>query len=324
VSDVVQGAGLVGLTEIEAASRRLNGIIVPTPLLPADALSEAVDAHVRLKCESLQRAGSFKIRGAYNFVSQLSDDQVSAGIITYSSGNHAQAVALAGRLRGLRVVVVMPTTAPKVKRDGAARLGAEVVFEGTTSVERRARAEAIAEREGLVIVPPFDHRHIIAGQGTVGLEIAKAWEDVDIVLAPIGGGGLASGVAASVKRLLPSAKVIGVEPVGAASMRKALDNGSPTILEEIDTIADGLAPVIAGELTFEHARDLMDDVVLVDDESIRRATELLLDRHKLVVEYSGAATTAALLTGRVKPKGGRVAVIISGGNLDPSLLAGLT
>ncbi len=229
--DVVQGRGLVGLTEIEAASRRLAGIVVPTPLLPADAISEAVDARVRLKCENLQRAGSFKIRGAYNFVSQLSDDQVSAGIITYSSGNHAQAVALAGLLRELRVVVVMPTTAPKVKRDGAQRLGAEIVFEGTTSVERQARAEEIAEREGLVIVPPFDHRHIIAGQGTVGLEIAREWADVDLVLAPIGGGGLASGVAASVKRLLPHARVVGVEPRGAgvdearARQRLALASG---------------------------------------------------------------------------------------------------
>ncbi|MEM7414527.1 MAG: threonine/serine dehydratase [Gemmatimonadota bacterium] len=324
MSDVVQGQGLVGLTEIESASRRLAGVIAPTPLLPADAISEAVGAQVRLKCESLQRAGSFKIRGAYNFVSQLSDDQISNGIITYSSGNHAQAVALAGGIRGVRVVVVMPTTAPKVKRDGAERLGATVVFEGTTTVERRARAEEIAEQEGLVIVPPFDHRHIIAGQGTVGLEIGREWSDVDIVLAPIGGGGLVSGVAASIKRMIPSARVIGVEPVGAASMRKALDNGSPAILDEIDTIADGLAPVIAGELTFEHARDLVDDVVLVDDASIRRATEMLVGRQKLVVEYSGAATTAALLAGKVDPKGGRVAAVVSGGNLDPSLFAALS
>lgn len=324
MSDVVQGQGLVGLTEIEAASRRLAGIIVPTPLLPADAVSEATGARVRLKCESLQRAGSFKIRGAYNFVSQLSDDQVARGIITYSSGNHAQAVALAGQLRGIRVVVVMPTTAPKVKRDGAQRLGAEIVYEGTTSVERRARAEEIAEMEGLVVVPPFDHRHIIAGQGTVGLEIGRDWPDVDVVLAPIGGGGLASGVAASIKRMTPSARVIGVEPAGAASMRAALDAGSPTILEEIDTIADGLAPVIAGELTFEHARDLMDDVVVVDDAAIRTATEMLVGRQKLVVEYSGAATTAALLSGKVDVKGGQVAAIISGGNLDPSILAALT
>lgn len=316
MSDVVQGRGLVGLTEIEAASRRLAGIIVPTPLLPADAVSEAVDAHVRLKCENLQRAGSFKIRGAYNFVSQLSDDQVAQGIITYSSGNHAQAVALAGKLRGVRVVVVMPTDAPKVKRDGAERLGAEVVFEGTTSVERKARAETIADAEGLVMVPPFDHRHIIAGQGTVGLEIARDWADVDVVLAPIGGGGLASGVAASVKRMLPSARVIGVEPEGAASMRAALDAGAPTLLGEVKTIADGLKPVIAGDLTFEHARELMDDVVTVTDDAIRQATAMLVHRQKVVVEWSGAATTAALLSGRVKADGGRVAAVISGGNLE--------
>lgn len=291
-----------------------------TPLLPADAVSEAVGAHVRLKCEGLQRTGSFKIRGAHNFVSQLSDDQVAQGIITYSSGNHAQAVALAGKLRGIRVVAVMPTTAPMVKRQGAERLGAKVVFEGTTSVERKARAERIAEAEGLVVVPPFDHRHIIAGQGTVGLEIANDWPDVDLVLVPIGGGGLASGVAASVKRLVPGARVVGVEPEGAASMRLALDNGSPKILEHIDTIADGLCPVIAGELTFEHARELMDDVVTVDDASILRATTMLVSRHKLVVEYSGAATTAALLSGRVEAEGQRVAVIISGGNLDPAML----
>jgi threonine dehydratase len=217
----------------------------------------------------------------------------------------------------------MPTTAPKVKRDGAQRLGAEVVFEGTTSVERKARAEAISEREGLVIVPPFDHRHIIAGQGTVGLEIAKEWPDVDLVLVPIGGGGLASGVAAAVKRMQPRARVVGVEPEGAASMRRALDNGSPQLLDHIDTIADGLAPVIAGELTFEHARDLIDDVVTVTDDSIRRATALLIGRHKIVVEYSGAATTAALLSGRVRAKGSRVAAIVSGGNLDPTVLAEL-
>lgn len=323
MSDVVQGEGLVGLTEIEAAARRLAGVAIQTPLLPADVVSEEAGATVRLKCESLQRAGSFKIRGAYNFVSQLSDQQVENGIITYSSGNHAQAVALAGKLRGIRVVVVMPTTAPAVKRDGARRLGAEVVFEGTTSVERRARAEALAEEEGLVIVPPFDHRHIIAGQGTVGLEIVRAWEDVDMVLVPIGGGGLASGTAAAVKRMKPGAAVVGVEPEGAASMRAALDYGAPRLLTEIATIADGLAPVISGELTFEHARNLLDDVVTVTDEAIREATSLLVHRQKLVVEYSGAATTAALLSGAVDARGAGVAAIISGGNLDPSLLAEL-
>jgi threonine dehydratase len=319
----VQGEGLVGLTEIEAAAHRLAGVAVRTPLLPSDAVSEAVGADVRLKCENLQRAGAFKIRGAYNFVSQLSDEQVSDGIITYSSGNHAQAVALTGKLRGIRAVVVMPTTAPKVKVEGARRLRGEVVFEGTTSVERKLRAEAIAGEEGLVIVPPFDHRHIIAGQGTVGLEIARDWPDVDVVLVPIGGGGLASGVAAAVKRMLPAARVIGVEPVGAATMRAALDHDGPTLLTEVSSIADGLLPVIAGELTFEHARELLDDVVTVDDDYIRRATGLLVKRQRLVVEFSGAATTAAMLSGAVDLKGARVAAVISGGNLDPVHLSEL-
>lgn len=319
----VQGEGLVGLTEIEAAARRLAGVAVKTPLLFSDAVSDAVGTEVRLKCESLQRAGSFKIRGAYNFVSQLSDQQVEKGIITYSSGNHAQALALTGKLRDIRAVVVMPTTAPRVKVEGTRRLGAQVVFEGTTSVERKLRAEAMAEEEGLALVPPFDHRHIIAGQGTVGLEIAREWEDVDLVLAPIGGGGLASGVAAAVKRLVPKARVIGVEPEGAASMRAALDHGAPTLLASVDTIADGLMPVIAGELTFEHARDLMDDVVTVDDAAIRAATALLVNRQRLVVEFSGAATTAALLAGKVDAAGARVAAIVSGGNLDPAYLAEL-
>lgn len=320
----VQGEGLVGLTEIESAARRLAGVAIRTPLVPADAVSERVGADVRLKCENLQRAGSFKIRGAYNFVSQLSDDQIGNGIITYSSGNHAQAVALAGKLRGLRAVVVMPTDAPAVKRHGAERLGAELHYEGTTSVERKRRAEELAAAENLAIVPPFDHRHIIAGQGTVGLEIARDWADVDLVLAPIGGGGLASGVAAAVKRMLPHARVVGVEPSGAASMRAALDTGAPTLLGSVDTIADGLKPVIAGDLTFEHASALLDDVVTVDDDAIREATSLLVGRQKLVVEFSGAATTAALLSGAVDAEGGRVACVISGGNLDPSLLAALS
>jgi threonine dehydratase len=318
-----RGDGLVGLSEIEGAARRLAGVAVRTPLLPSDALADATGAEVRLKCENLQRTGSFKIRGAYNFVSQLPDERVAAGIITYSSGNHAQAVALAGKLRNTRVVVVMPTTAPAVKREGTRRLGAEVVFEGTTSVERKLRAEAIAEEEGLVVIPPFDHRYIIAGQGTVGLEIARDWPDVDLVLVPIGGGGLASGVAAAVKRMLPNARVVGVEPRGAASMRLALDHGGPTLLDHIDTIADGLAPVICTDLTYAHVSELLDDVVLVDDDEIREAAKLLVGRQKLVVEFSGAAATAALLSKAVDAGDGRVAVVISGGNLDPSLLSGL-
>lgn len=296
-------------------------MVVHTPLLPSDILSEELGADVRLKCESLQRAGSFKARGASNFVMQLPDEQVERGVITYSSGNHAQAVALAARTRGVRSLVVMPTTAPPVKVEGARRLGAEVVFEGTTSVERRTRAEAIAEAEGYCMVPPFDHPWIIAGQGTVGLEIVEAWSDVDVVVAPIGGGGLCSGTASAVKRLRSDARMVGVEPLGAASMRAALDAGRPVALESVETIADGLAPVRAGDLTFEHVRELVDDVVTVTDEDIRDAAELLLRRQKLVVEYSGAATVAALRSGAVQEiAGAKVCAIVSGGNLDPELM----
>lgn len=319
----MRGEGLVGLTEIESAARRLVGVAVPTPLIYADSVAEKVDAQVRIKYENLQRTGSFKIRGAYNFVSQLSDEQVAPGVITYSSGNMGQALALAGKLRKVRVVVVMPVTAPKVKRDGAERLGAEVVFEGTTSLERKQRAEEIAEREGLAIVPPSDHRHIIAGQGTVGLEIARDWSDLDVVLVPVGAGGLAAGVAAAVKRIQPKAKVIGVEPEGAAAMRLALDNGSPIVLPEADTIADGLRVLIAGQLTFEHAKALMDDVVTVSDDAIRRAAAQLITRQKAVVEFSGAAAVAALLARKVEVEGLRVAAIVSGGNIDPAALADL-
>jgi threonine dehydratase len=244
-------------------------------------------------------------------------------VITYSSGNHAQAVALAARIRRTRAVVVMPTTSPRVKREGAERLGAEVVLEGTTSLERKVRAEAIAQAEGLVMVPPFDHPWIIAGQGTVGLEIVEDWPDVDTVVIQVGGGGLASGVAAAVRRLRPDARIVGVEPEGAAAMRAALDAGGPVQLARIDTIADGLAPVRAGDLTYRHLRDLADDVVTVDDAAIKGATRFLLLRQKLVVEYSGAAALAAVRAGRVKI-GGRVAVILSGGNLDPSLLPDIT
>ncbi|HSR42448.1 MAG TPA: threonine/serine dehydratase, partial [Longimicrobiales bacterium] len=262
------GGDLVSLEDVREAADRLEGVAIPTPTLPSAELSDALDGEVRVKCESLQRAGAFKIRGAYNFVSRLPREALDRGVTTYSSGNHAQAVALAAGIMGARSVVVMPTTAPEVKRRGARRLGAEVVLEGTTSLERRARAEEIAEAEGLTIVPPFDDPRIIAGQGTVGLEIHEAWPDVQAVLVPVGGGGLLSGIAAALRRLRPGVVILGVEPRGAASMRLALDQGRPVPLDTIETIADGLAPVRAGELTFEHVRDLVDDVVTVDDDAI--------------------------------------------------------
>jgi threonine dehydratase len=319
----VTSGALVTLQEIEAAANRIEGIAVRTPLLPFPELSEDLGGDVRLKCESLQRAGSFKIRGALNFVSQLPREELERGIITYSSGNHAQAVALVARLRGVRAVVVMPITTPGVKVEGAKRFGAEVVLEGTTSLHRQIRAEAIAEEEGLAMVPPFDHRFIIAGQGTVGREIVEDWREVEVVLVPIGGGGLASGTAAALKALLPHVQVVGVEPEGAPSMRAALDAGEPVTLDRIDTIADGLAPVRTGDLTFLHGRELFDDVVLVEDKMIREAASLLLSRRKLVVEYSGAAPVGALLSKAVDARGRKVVAVLSGGNLDPALMEGL-
>ena len=315
---------LVTLEAIRGAAERLRGVVVRTPLLPSPELAERSGAaEVRLKCENLQRAGAFKARGGNNFVLQLPDDAVAEGVITYSSGNHAQAVALAARIRGVRAVVVMPTTAPRVKVEGAKALGAEVVFEGTTSLERKARAEAIADAQGLAMVPPFDHPDIIAGQGTVGLEIVEDWPEVDTVLVPIGGGGLAAGIAAAVRALRPEARIFGVEPTGGASMSAALDAGHTVVLERTASIADGLLPVKAGDLTFQHIRELADGVVTVDDDAIREATRFLLHEHHLVVEFSGAATTAAVRAEAVDLRDRNVVAVISGGNLDPSFLPDL-
>jgi len=319
----VRLGALVTLPDIDAAAERIEGVALRTPLLPFPELSEDLGGEVRLKCESLQRGGSFKIRGALNFLSQLPDNEMKRGVITYSSGNHAQALALAAQLKGVRAVVVMPTTAPRVKVEGAERLGAEVVFEGTTSLHRQHRAEDLAEKEGLAIVPPFDHPFIIAGQGTVGREIAEDWPEVEVVAIPIGGGGLASGTATALKAILPGVQVVGVEPEGAASMRAALDAGEPVTLDRIDTIADGIASVRTGDLTLRHAQALFDDVVLVKDDVIRRASNLLLSRRKLVVEYSGAASLGALLSGAIDARGRKVAVVLSGGNLDPSHIGSL-
>ena len=312
--------GLVELEAIQEAQERIRPVAVRTPLYPSDVLSRELGSDVRLKLESLQRTGSFKFRGAYNFVSQLPEDVRSKGVITYSSGNHAQAVALSAQLHDTRAVVVMPTTSPQVKRDGAERWGAELVLEGTTSLERRAKAESIALERGLVMVPPFDHPSIIAGQGTVGLEIAEDWDAFDSVVVPIGGGGLCSGTAAALRRLRPGVRIFGVEPAGGAAMKAALDAGEPVTLDRSESIADGLLPVRISELTLAHVRELVDDVVLVDDDAIRSAASLLFKQQRLVVEFSGAATVAALRSGRVETEGRRVVAIISGGNVDPALL----
>lgn len=315
--------GFVTLADVEQAAARVEKVAVRTPLLPSPEISERVGGEIRLKCENLQRTGSFKARGAANFAAQLSPAELERGVITYSSGNHGQALALAARSMGARAVVVMPTTAPTVKVEGVRRLGAEVVFEGTTSAHRFDRAKAIAEAEGLTMAPPFEHPHVIAGQGTVAREIIQDWPEVQVVLAPIGGGGLISGIALTLKAMAPNVKVIGVEAAGAPTMRSALDAGRPVDLPSVDTIADGLKPVRVGDLTFRHAERFLDDVVLVDDAKIREAAALLLGRSRLVVEFSGAAPVGALLAEAFDAKGMKVAAVLSGGNLDASHMTDL-
>lgn len=291
-----------------------------TPLLEAGGPIAGARGRLRLKCESLQRGGAFKIRGAFNFVSRLPEERRRQGVITYSSGNHGRAVALTARELGIPATVVVPVDAPRIKLEAIRRLGAEIVKEGTTSLERRRRALAIAEERGLQVVPPFDHPDIIAGQGTVGLEIVEAWPDVERVVVPIGGGGLISGVAAAVRGLCPGVRVVGVEPEGAASMRRSLDAGEPVTLERVDTVADGLKPVRPGDLTYRHVRTLVDDLVTVTDEAIVRATVWCAREARLVVEPSGAASLAALGCPGVRESEAATAVVISGGNIDPSRL----
>jgi threonine dehydratase len=267
--------------------------------------------------------GAFKIRGAYNMLAQLSPEALSCGVITYSSGNHGQAVALAAKLLGAKAVIVMPTTAPRVKIEGAQGFGAEVTFAGTTSLERKARAEAIAAERGLTMVPPFDHSMIIAGQGTVGLEILEQCPDAATVVVEVGGGGLSSGVAAAIKQRADHVRVVGVEPAGAAKMSRSLEAGSPVTLDRVDSIADGLITVRPGDLTFAHVKAFVDQVVTVTDAEMIRAIQWLYRHARLVVEPSGSVTTAAVMLGLggIDPSKGPVVAIVSGGNVEASQYA---
>ena len=308
-------APIVTLDAIRAAARLLNGIAIHTPLLPADALATTLGVPVWVKPEMLQRGGAFKLRGAYTYLAGMDPAARARGVIAPSSGNHAQAVALAARLFGVPATVVMPTTVSDAKRAGAERLGAEVVLAGTTTQHRMERAEELARERGQSVVPPYDDPTIIAGQGTVGLEIVEDCPQLRMVLVPVGGGGLSAGVAAAVRLLNPEVRVIGVEPEGAPKLTRARAAGAPVTLERTSSIADGLMAVRIGDIPFAHHERFLDDVVTVDDAAIRRAMRHVLDRLKLVVEPSGAITVAALMESKVVPDGGVVAVL-SGGNIE--------
>jgi threonine dehydratase len=301
--------------DIAEAAASLRGVARRTPLVYVEALG----AH--LKLENEQPIGAFKIRGAYNAIRKLPDVVRKRGVITYSSGNHGQAVAYAAKQFGVRAVIVMPKTTPAVKIEGVKRWGGEVVFAGHTSEDRRIKAEEIAGREQLAIVPPFDHPDIVAGQATVALEIVEQLPEVETVVVPVGGGGLISGIVAGLAAAGSSAAVWGVEPTGAPKLHRSLAAGAPVRLERTASIADGLITLSVGDIPFaELARERarVRGVVLVEDDSIRAAVQFLWRTCRLAVEPSGAATTAALLAGAV-PRSRTTVLVVSGGNVDRSL-----
>lgn len=306
---------LVTLQDLEAAARGLEGIAVRTPLLPVDALLDRFPKGVWVKPEMLQRTGAFKFRGAYTFLNRMNDDDRRRGVIAPSSGNHGQAVAYAARMFGVPCTVVMPTTVTAAKRAGAERYGAKIVLAGVTSLERLAKADELAAETGSVVVPPYDHPLIIAGQGTLGLEIAADLPDIETLIVAVGGGGLSSGVATAIKSRCPNARVVGVEPAGAQKLSAARAAGAPVTLPSSSGLPDGLLGVRIGTSNFAHLERYCDDVVQVDDGGIRCAMRFLVDRMKLVSEPSGAITLAALMEGHVVPNG-PTAIVLSGGNIE--------
>jgi threonine dehydratase len=297
---------LVTLDDIRSAATRIRGVARRTPLIDV--------AGIGLKCENLQPMGAFKVRGACNMIAQLTPEARAAGVITYSSGNHGQAVALVAQRFGIRAVIVMPSTAPRVKVDGVRRYGAEAIFAGTTLVDRRTRAEAEAAERTLTMVPPFDHPWIIAGQGTVGLELLEQYPHVTSVYVPVGGGGLISGIATAVREMRGGVRVIGVEPRGAPKMSRSLAAGHPVQLSETSSIADGLVALRPGDLTFAHVRQYVDEIVDVEDDAIAHAVQWLFREARIVAEPSGAAALAAALQAGEKAGASPVA-IVSGGNV---------
>jgi threonine dehydratase len=312
-------AELVGLAEMEQAGQRLQGVAVRTPLDRSRALSDVVGGEVFIKCENLQRTGSFKIRGAYNRISRLDPAKAEGGVVAASAGNHAQGVALAATLSGIRSTVFMPAGASLPKVEATKRYGAAVKLVGKDFGEACAAATEFAESCSAMFVHPFDHPDVIAGQGTVGCEISEQMDDVGTVVVPVGGGGLISGVAAALKSLRKDVRVVGVQAAGAAAYPPSLERGAPIELQHMSTIADGIAANSPGELTFAHVQAHVDEVVTVTDEALAEALVFTAERMKLVLEPAGAAGVAAVLQDvcdLVPP----VAVVLSGGNIDPLLL----
>ena len=309
-------ARVVGLEDIKRARTVIDGVVTPTPVLSAGAISRWTGTRVLLKAENLQRTGAFKLRGATNRMSTLSDEERARGVVAASAGNHAQGVALAATALGVSSRVYMPVDAPLAKQVATADYGAEVVLAGETFEESFAAARA--DPEGRVLVPPFDDEAIIAGQGTIGLELLEQVPEADVIVVPLGGGGLLSGIAIVIKALRPDIRVIGVQASGCAAWGPSLAAGRPVEIERGTTIADGIAVQRPGDITFPLIQQFVDEVVEVTEDEICRAVVVLLERSKLMVEGAGAAGLAAVLAGKIT---GRQAVcVLSGGNLDAGML----
>lgn len=312
--------GPVTLDDIRAAANRIRGVAYETPTLPAFSLQIPSGNRLWLKSENLQRTHAFKIRGAYNAIASLKPNERARGVITYSSGNHGQAVACAAHLLGVQAVVVMPEDAIPLKVDSTRRWGASIEFAGHTSLDRQERAEELARKHGYEVIPPFDDPRIIAGQGTAGLEIIQSLPDVQAVVVQVGGGGLVAGVSTAVKSLRPDVRVIGVEPEGAADAQESLLHGERVTWSTVDTVADGLRTSRIGELNFAAIRAYVDEIVTVTEEDILRAVGLLARDARVVAEPSGAVATAAVLSGRTGLENRRIVSVVSGGNIDPARL----
>ncbi|MFH8592604.1 pyridoxal-phosphate dependent enzyme [Streptomyces rimosus] len=301
--------------DVREAAARLKGVVHRTPVLRSRTLDRLVGAEVHLKCENFQRVGAFKFRGAYHAVSRLAPEQLARGVAAFSSGNHAQAVALAARELGSSAVILMPEDSPRSKRDATEGYGAEIVTYDRYTGDRAALGAQLAADRGLALIPPYDHPHIIAGQGTAALELIEDTGPLDALLTPVGGGGLMAGSALAATALSPGIRMIGVEPEAGDDTRRSLAAGERVRIPVPHTIADGQALSEPGELTFAVNRRLLDSVVLVSDDEIRAAMRLAFERLKIVTEPSGASALAALLAGAVEPLPRRVGVVISGGNI---------
>ncbi len=315
MGDVVR----VSLEDIERAADLIKAIAVRTPMEGARWLSALTGSRVRLKCENLQRAGSFKVRGAYTRISALSAEERARGVVAASAGNHAQGVALAAQTLGIKATVFMPEGAPIPKENATRGYGADVVFAGRYLEDSLVAAREFQEQTGAVLIHPFDSTEIVAGQGTVGLEILEDAPDVETVVVPCGGGGLLSGIAVAIKAKRPDVQLIGVQAEGAAAFPPSLAAGHPVKLTAMSTMADGIAVGLPGEMTFAAVRDLVDDIVTVSETSLSRAVLATLERAKLVAEPAGAAAVAAILDDPGRFSTSTVAVL-SGGNIDPLLL----